>query len=838
MDAVTLGYSLLLVVRLVGVGVSIDLYLHYRRTRFLILLAGWFVYALTPLAALVSPDSEAGAFVGSYAAALGVYLLLEVVLAHFDKTDRRRLMAVPPVLALAFLVLRLAVGEGYEVAGPAIQMLLLGTGAVLVFANLRRCRELMGSSLAWLLVLFAVGLVHAFGYVFFYGDAATAAPLVASVALGLGGVVFFLHLEHDVAQRELQAGAARMDRLLASLGAIVLESDLNRIWLVQGQTERILGYAPHEWFAHPEGAFGFWRDHVYPADHEIAMAANERGIVSGLSHTDEYRMVAANGRPVWLRDYVTLEAQPDGRWVERSVMVDVSEQKEIAQALEESEAQLRALVDSSLDHIFMLDGRGVYVASNSRTEHVGLSPGENLVGRTLEEVYAPELAATYREAMERVLREAASVSLEHDLTTASGVLHHVDTLYPVLRDGAVWAVGGICHDSTERRRLERDLLHSQKMDAVGRLAGGVAHDFNNYLTAIMGYAELLAETFEPDDPRTADVAEIRVTGERAAALTGQLLAFSRRQTTQTLAVDLGDLVLRMERMIRRLVREDIAVSVRLRSELWPVMADASQIEQVLLNLVVNAAQAMPGGGSLSVTGENVELGELDLSTLPREARVGSFVRISVVDTGAGMDEETLAQAFEPFFTTRPVGAGTGLGLSTVYGIVSQHNGFLAVDSRMGLGTILDVYLPRYEGVVGSGEREEDGGAVAGTETILLAEDNSEVRALVRSVLRRAGYEVLTAIDGEQALHLGLEHEGHLDLLLSDLVMPGLRGEELWLRLREERPDLKALFMSGYPADDGVRAMIERGDIAFLPKPFSNRQLLRKVREVMVETHLP
>lgn len=297
-------------------------------------------------------------------------------------------------------------------------------------------------------------------------------------------------------------------------------------------------------------------------------------------------------------------------------------------------------------------------------------------------------------------------------------------------------------------------------------------------------------------------------------------------------MDLGTVVSQMERMIRRLVREDIALSVRVTSDPWPVMADQPQIEQALLNLVVNAAQAMPDGGSLSVTVENVEVANLEAPALGGDARAGSFVRVSVVDTGVGMNTDTLARAFEPFFTTRPVGKGTGLGLATVYGIVRRHEGFVAVDSREGLGTIFDVYLPRHDGHAESEHREEDPRALAGNETILLAEDNDEVRALVQRVLLRAGYRVFVAVDGEAALSLGLDRLGELDLLLTDLVMPGLRGEELWERLREENPGLKALFMSGYPADDDVRTLIESGALAFLAKPFSNEQLLRAVREAI------
>jgi len=828
-----LAFSVVALIRLVGAAVALDLYLRFRAGRYLLLLTGWLVYGLSAFVALVWRDSAAAQFVYPFAATLGLYLFLEVVLAFFDKSDRRRLVIVPLALFVLFLLLRQVVGEGYGVAAPAIQTLLLvGSGAIAI-ANRRRLHEAMGSSLYWLVAIFVIGALHAVGYVSVYRQSAemSVAPMAVTALLGVVGVVFFIHLEHGVVLRRQISVVERMSSFMAGLDAVILESDLDAIYRVAGQTERILGYSVDDWFAHEGGAIGFWRDHLHPDDRAGTIAESDRNTMAGLDHVLEYRMLAPGGRVVWIRDHVTVETLPGGAALERSVLVDVSQQKLAEVELARSESRLRALVDSSVDHIFILDRTGRYRDTNQRLAHVGLDEDDLLVGRTLEDVYPPALAHEYRAAFDRVIKTGEPVSFDHVLGDPPEEQFHQDTLYPVLQDGAIWAVGGICHDVTDRRRLEQDLFRSQKMDAIGRLAGGVAHDFNNYLTAILGYSEFLASSFEPDDPRLLDVDEIQATSERAAALTRQLLAFGRRQMTQPALLDLGALVAAMEQMLRRLMRENVALSIRADDDLWSVKADPAHIEQVLVNLVVNAAEAMPDGGNITVAVENTQIGGADLPGLGSDARTGKFVRLSVVDTGVGMDADTLSHVFEPFFTRRAEERGTGLGLATVHGIVAQAGGFTSIDSKVGIGTIFDVYIPRAFGAI-KGTTTDRGRArpAGGTETILVAEDHPQVRALVIRFLAAAGYSVLEAGTGEEAIRLADRSTETVDLLLSDLVMPGTTGLELMKRVLEAHPAAGVVFMSGYTPDEKLRAQIEEGGaFAFLAKPFSPEELLDMVR---------
>ncbi|MBU2601622.1 MAG: PAS domain-containing protein [Actinobacteria bacterium] len=315
----TLAYSIVLLVRLVGAAVALDLYLRFRGSRFLLLLAGWLVYSLSVLVVLVWRTSPVAQFVYAFTAALALYLFLEVVLAFFDKDDRRRLVIVPPALLVLFLALWAAIGDGYGLAAPAIQTLLLVGGGAIALSNHRRSREVMGASLYWLVALFVIGAFHAIGYVFVYRlvSEAGAAPMAVTAMLGVVGVVFFIHLEHGVVLRRQTAATEHLSSFMAGLDAIILESDATAIYRVAGQTERILGYSVDDWFAHEGGAFGFWCDHIHPDDRAATVAESDRNLRAGLDHTLEYRMLAAGGRVVWLRDYVTVETASDGAVLER-----------------------------------------------------------------------------------------------------------------------------------------------------------------------------------------------------------------------------------------------------------------------------------------------------------------------------------------------------------------------------------------------------------------------------------------------------------------------------------------------------------------------------------------
>jgi two-component system cell cycle sensor histidine kinase/response regulator CckA len=377
---------------------------------------------------------------------------------------------------------------------------------------------------------------------------------------------------------------------------------------------------------------------------------------------------------------------------------------------------------------------------------------------------------------------------------------------------------------------EEQLRQAQKMEAIGRLAGGIAHDFNNLLTAIMGYSQLLLRKLEADDPCHRYASEIHQGGERAARLTGQLLAFSRKQVLQPRVLDLNASVTGLDLMLHRLLGEHIKLDTVLEPGLGSVKADPGQIEQVLLNLAVNSRDAMPQGGRLAIETANVELEAIPAQVLG-DIKPGSYVRLTVADTGCGMASETLEHMFEPFFTTKGREKGTGLGLATVYGIVRQSGGAVEVVSEPDVGTTFHVYLPR---VSGKAEVLESAAVpnelLRGSETILLVEDEVAVRSLARQVLEQNGYTVLEATNGGEAIVVAEQHRGRIALLITDVVMPGMNGPDVAERLAGLRPEIRVLYISGY-ADDAIGAggVLEAG-MAYLPKPFSSEALLVKVRE--------
>jgi nitrogen-specific signal transduction histidine kinase len=390
----------------------------------------------------------------------------------------------------------------------------------------------------------------------------------------------------------------------------------------------------------------------------------------------------------------------------------------------------------------------------------------------------------------------------------------------------------IAHDMTERRSLEEQIRQAQKMEAVGRLAGGVAHDFNNLLTAISGYSDFLLRRLGPQHPLRKDAEEIQRAAARAASLTRQLLAFSRRQVLEPKVIDLNLVVTDMEKMLRRLIGEHIELATSLDPALGRVRADRGQIEQVLLNLAVNARDAMPGGGRVTIETRNVDL---DAAYARDHVGIepGAYVLLCVSDTGVGMDDETRLHIFEPFFTTKAGGSGTGLGLSTVYGIVRQSGGSIEVASEPGRGAAFKVYLPRVEGTAAPLAAPKPAGPdlAAGTGTVLVVEDEEIVRSLARRILETAGYRVLEAADPHTALEICDRFAGPIDLLLTDIVMPKMSGRVLAERVAERRPEVRTLFMSAY-AEAAVAREAGGEDLAWIEKPFTVDMLTRKVQEVL------
>ena len=408
-----------------------------------------------------------------------------------------------------------------------------------------------------------------------------------------------------------------------------------------------------------------------------------------------------------------------------------------------------------------------------------------------------------------------------------------DVLRTVIHHAVEW------HEQEERRQQaeealrvsEEQLRQSQKLEAVGQLAGGIAHDFNNLLTVIRGYSDLMLVSLDRADPQRVHLEAIKDAADRAASLTRQLLAFSRKQVLQPKVLDLNALVTNVNQMLQRMIGEDIDLAIVLRSDLGHVKADPGQLEQVIMNLVVNARDAMPQGGQLTIETANVELDE---AYARRHAAVqpGPYVMLTVSDTGHGMDAKTQARIFEPFFTTKGPGQGTGLGLSTVYGIVKQSGGSVWVYSEPGHGTTFRIYLQRVQEQVEAPQAPSPGASPHETETVLLAEDDKTVRTLVRMVLQEHGYTVLAAPHGVEALRISEAHQGVIHLLVTDVVMPGMNGRELAQRLALARPDMKVLYVSGYTDDVIIRHGVLEAGIAFLQKPFTPDVLARKVRDVL------
>ena len=461
----------------------------------------------------------------------------------------------------------------------------------------------------------------------------------------------------------------------------------------------------------------------------------------------------------------------------------------------------------------------------------GFASGQQMQGVAVRELFdmnQPKNMAVVNKFLRSgyLALDAESVEISHDGQTR----YFLNSISGVVANGLLIRIWGSQREITEQRRLEAQLRQAQKMEAIGRLAGGVAHDFNNLLSVIHGYTEILMRRFQPADPAYREAKQVLTATERAAALTQQLLAFGRKQVLVPRVIDLNSVVKEMDHMLRRLIREDIDLTIRTDAKLWLVRADPAQMEQVIINLAVNASDAMPTGGRVTLETRNIELDETaarqDPSLVP-----GSYVLLSVTDTGIGMDAETRARIFEPFFSTKELSKGTGLGLATVYGIVQQSGGYISVYSEPGQGAIFKVYLPRAEGKLEPSLKSADFEAPPkGSGTVLLVEDDAAVRGLAREVLQEQGYTVLAAGSGEEALHAVETHAGQIDLLMTDVIMPGMAGDELVEHLRLRLPGLKVVFVSGY-ASDSIPKIVTDGDTAFLQKPFPVVDLVRKVYEM-------
>jgi two-component system cell cycle sensor histidine kinase/response regulator CckA len=508
--------------------------------------------------------------------------------------------------------------------------------------------------------------------------------------------------------------------------------------------------------------------------------------------------------------------------------------------LRQSEMRFRRLFESGIVGILVTDVQGgLYEANDAYLRISGYSREELLSGAVRwTDLTAPEFHHLDEVAVEQLKTLGIARPWEKEYVRRDGsrvpVLVTVAALdYP----GCISVVVELTEQKRAElalRRTEEQLRQSQKMEAIGNLAGGVAHDFNNLLSVILSYSTLLADDMTPSDPRRADLAEIQAAGRRAANLTRQLLAFGRKQILQPKIVNLNDVVAGMERMMQRLIGADVDLTVLAGSDLGKVRVDPGQIEQIVMNLAVNSRDAMPEGGKLTIETANVELDERYVAE-HLGAAAGPHVMLAVTDTGTGMDKATQARMFEPFFTTKAMGKGTGLGLATVFGIVQQSGGTVWVYSELGRGTTFKVYFPQADPASVTKVHDSvapKGAPVGGTETILLVEDEESVRVLARTILRRLGYHVIEAQSGGDAFLICEQHTATIHLLLTDVVMPRMSGRQLSERLHTMRPAMKVLYMSGYTDNSIVHHGVLDSGVAFLQKPITPETMARKVREVL------
>jgi PAS domain S-box-containing protein len=514
---------------------------------------------------------------------------------------------------------------------------------------------------------------------------------------------------------------------------------------------------------------------------------------------------------------------------------DVTESMRAKEALIESEERYRDLVENAIDIIYTHDLEGRFTSINRAAETITGFTRDEILTMNLADSVAPEYVEKARQMIAAKLTGKEMTAYDLELIARDGRRVPVEVNTRIIyEDGVAVGVQGIARDVTERKQLEGQLLQSQKMEAIGLLAGGIAHDFNNLLTAITGYSDLTLRKLQADDPLCDNIREIKNAGERAAALTSQLLAFSRKQVLKPRVHNLNTIITDLERMLRRIIRESVEFDIDLDPQLGNIKADPGQIEQVIMNLAVNARDAMPNGGRLAIQTRNVHLSEVEAAQHVLVSP-GAFIKMTVTDTGHGIDPDTKRRIFEPFFTTKEVGKGSGLGLSTVHGIVMQSGGDITVRSEVGHGAAFEIYLPCVDENVQQPRWKEDGGEdYSGTETILLVEDDETVRNLIREILKDHGYEVIEAADGTTALSIFGIHKAKINLLVTDIIMPGISGGELRDRMKEIRPDIKVLFISGYTDDSLSQSGILSSDAALLEKPFTPDDLARKVREVLGE----
>ncbi len=571
---------------------------------------------------------------------------------------------------------------------------------------------------------------------------------------------------------------------------------------------------------------------MHPDDKQIVLDAFYKAVQENRPHEIEHRIVMADGSIRYVWEHCEFLPDEDGKpRYANGTCQDITERHVAEQQLRDSEERIRRLVDYSNDAVLLSDGRGTISFASPAIEKItGYSVEEFLKTPYVEHVHPADMHKLAEYARRVYSSPGVAQRATYRIRRKDGDWIWLEiTATDWRHESAIGAIISNVRDVSERVSLEEQLNHATKMEGIGRLAGGVAHDFNNLLTAITGYAQLLEARLAHDSVLEAHAQRIIDAAGRATDLTRQLLAFSRKQILQPVVLDINARVKGMESLLLHIIGEDIELKTVLAKDLTPVRADPSQVDQVVMNLAVNARDAMPRGGRLLIETENVHLDESYAATRP-DLVPGMYVQISVSDTGVGMDAATRSRVFEPFFTTKGPGKGTGLGLATVYGIVRQSGGHIWLYSEPGAGTVFKIYIPASDGTPAADAPRAAALPAGGTETVLVAEDEDAVRTLVGEVLTQAGYKVMSAPSGHKALEM---MEGvPIALLLTDVVMPGMSGATLAKQVQEMNPQIKVIFMSGYTDESIVdHGMLVEG-IEFLQKPFSPAVLLQRVRTVL------
>jgi PAS domain S-box-containing protein len=633
-------------------------------------------------------------------------------------------------------------------------------------------------------------------------------------------------------QQALREADRKLRLMTNNLKEMVVAFSLDRkLSYANPAMETLTGYAVAEY---TERGFIDW---IHPDD-RFRMLGRWDGLFRGESYqNEEYRMVTKGGAVKWISATWGPIRDEAGRQVGvQGTERDISERKVAEEALRESERRFRGLLESVHLSAIMVDLDGTLTFVNDYVMAATGYSREELVGHQVTDFMPAQDRVRVTGLIQSVKEEKSPAYWTADaaIVAKSGKLVQFRASTLVLRDGLGKPVGmaNIGADVTEQRALQEQYLQAQKMEGLGRLAGGVAHDFNNLLTVINGYSEIIFRKLQEADPLRGNADQIRKAGARAADLTRQLLTFSRKHVSRPRPLDLNAVVSESQGMWGRLLSEEIELIIRLHPALHQVMADDGQIHQVLMNLVVNARDAMPQGGTLLIETSNLEIDSSYVAS-NREAAEGPHVLLAVSDTGVGMDEETRLRIFEPFFTTKPVGEGSGLGLATVFGIVKQSQGWIDVGTQVGNGSIFKVYLPRLQSAGSAPDSVEPARAASRcTETVLLVEDQDEVRGLATSILEEEGYRVLSAARADTALQLADTFSETIHLLLTDVVLPGMSSRELAERLMAARPGIRVLFTSGYTREAAALRMISDRGAAFLPKPYLPEAIVAKVRELL------